>query len=414
MVESLVCFGAGVDGHTFITMVGIKTKIEYFVDNCAGGKIGTYDIYVPSKENCQGKYIVVTTTNHYHEAKVQLESYGLLEQVDFVSIVDFIVLNQDVLKDERQGLQLFLRDKKTALLQIHYMREFPEKNNLTFEVYHNAMILPLKRFPEDGLSMGRGGVVEESGKYVSLSGIDTAIGGGYEYGTSLYRDEKVVYCGYLIDQWGHFLLETIARLWYFFVNDVSVEHYVFFGKIDSEKTVLKGNYKEFFRLLGVLDKIEIINEPVQYREVIVPQLSYSLYHHYYSRQYKELFARVIENAMGECKEQYAYGKVYFSRSSWKSEIGQDMLDDFFEKNGFQIVYPENLTLVQMISILQKAQVFASTSGSTAHNVLFGRDGQEMLCLERCALNNEYQIDIDKIKQLKTTYIDANLSFFPVS
>lgn len=414
-MKSIVGFGAGIDGHTFIAMAEGKVQIEYFLDNVHRGKIEAYDIYAPSKETCQGKYIVVTTTDHYNDIKKQLEGYGLSEQVDFVSVVEFLVIHKAMLKEEGKEPQLFLRDKKASLFKMHYMREFPEKTDLAHEVYRNAVILPLKRFPEDKLSMGRGGVVDEAGNYVSLSGMERAIFGKYEYKASLYRDEKVVYCGYLINQWGHFLMEAVARLWYFFKNDVSVDQYVFFIQSGLENMTLKGNYKEFFRLLGVLDKIEIINEPVRYREVIVPQLSYSLYHHYYSRQYKEIFAKVIENAMEGCEEQCDYGKVYFSRSHWnKSEFGQDMLDDFYEKNGFQIIYPEKLTLTQTISILQSVHTFAAVSGSAAHNILFGRDGQDVILMERCALNNVYQIDINKIKKLNASYIDANLSFLPVS
>lgn len=417
-LKSVICFGAGMVGHDFIAITKNKVNIEYFVDNGQSGQIENYKIYKPSAENCGGgRYIVVTSSLHYQSIKKQLEGYGLRETYDFASAADFLLSNSELMnrnwEKDQFKLHLYLRKKKAVYCALRYLGQFAEKKSLIVETYQKAVILPLKRYPEDQLWLGRGGVVEQSGKYVQLSCIEERLDGKYDYDNPQYRNESVVYCGYFNQRWGHFLIEVIARLWFFLKYDNLSYKYVYFVA-NAESVILDGNYKEFFRLLGILDRIEIINEPVQYREVIVPQVSYNRMY-YYSDDYKNILSTVINNAMLECRGQRLYDKVFFSRSRWgKAEYGLDMLDDFFDKNGFKVVCPETLTLTQMIFILQKADTVAAVSGSTAHNILFGKDGQEFIIMERCAINNWDQTNINRIKQLNVTYIDANLAFFPVS
>lgn len=415
-MKTVVCFGTGIDGHTFIKIVKDKVKIECFLDNYRQGKLDGYDIFTPSKEECSGKYVVVTTTKHFHAVKRQLEGYGLKESKDFVSVVDFLTQNHELLLpdlEKTDKLHLFLRPRKAAHLALYHMAELPRKKKLSVETYERAVILPLRRYAEDHLLFGRGGVVDYSGEYVELSGIEDRIGGRYDFESPQYREEKVVYCGYLIDQWGHFLIESIARLWYFLKHDDPSVKYVFFVEYGAGDIELEGNYREFFRLLGILDRLEIISEPVRYREVTVPELAYGRMK-YDTQEYKDIFNTVVNNAMDECGGK-SYNKVYFSRSRLiRDEFGTAMLDSLFERNGFQVIYPETLPLKQMISILQSTNTLACISGSTPHNVLFMKDDCRLIVIERCAMNNEIQADINRIKGLDVTYVDAHLFFFPVS
>ena len=44
---------------------------------------------MPSKEKCSGKFIVVTNLRYYQEIAIQLKTYGLEENVNFISIKEF-------------------------------------------------------------------------------------------------------------------------------------------------------------------------------------------------------------------------------------------------------------------------------------------------------------------------------------
>lgn len=309
----------------------------------------------------------------------------------------------------------YLRPKKAKVLKDWHEEEFINKRSLSAKSYHNATILPLKKFKGDNLLFGRGGVVDEKGMYIENSAIDRRVQFSYEHNVEEIKDKRVVYCGYLVNQWGHFLVEAVARLWYFLENDKDVDNYVFFDDENSLR-MLTGNYKEFFKLLGVLDKIEIINKPTKYKEIIIPELGYK-WREYYNEKYKEIFNRIANNV--DVRTEFMKSdKIFFTRSQLpkarKTEYGLEMLDDFFEKNGYKVIAPEKLSLSELILYIRNAKICASVSGSLPHNMLFANDNQKLVILERNILNNEIQVDINHIKGLDVTYIDANIAIYPIN
>lgn len=309
----------------------------------------------------------------------------------------------------------YLRPKKAKVLEEWHNEEFYKKEELLAESYKNATILPLKRIDGDNLLFGRGGVVAEDGTYVEHSAIDRRVQFPYEFHNADQRDLKVVYCGYLVNQWGHFLVEAVSRLWYFLESDLTIDKYVFFVDYDSGR-VAKGNYKQFFELLGVWDKIEIINKPTTYKEVVVPELGYK-WRDYFSQKQKNVFETIARNVKPEGSWK-TYEKIYFTRSQLGKatdlELGLEMLDNYFENNGYHIVAPEKLSLAQLVYLIRNAKECASISGSLPHNMLFAQDGKKLIIMERNVLNNEIQVDVNRIKGLNVTYIDANIAIYPVN
>ena len=93
---------------------------------------------------------------------------------------------------------------------------FSCKEELCVMEVQNATILPLKHFDSDDVSQGRGGVVDSVDGYIGLSGVEGRIFGRYEYDINScdYIDSEIVYGGYLTNHWGHFLIESVPRLWY--------------------------------------------------------------------------------------------------------------------------------------------------------------------------------------------------------
>lgn len=306
----------------------------------------------------------------------------------------------------------YLRPKKAAALRRWHEAALEVREDLEVWRGEKATILPLRK--DDTLQFGRGGVVDANGSYLEMSGIPLRIGKGYAVENAQYRDEKVVYCGYMINQWGHFLIEAVCRLWYFLENDNSIDKYVFFLD-ENEQREIRGNYREFLQLFGIWDKVEFINQPTTYREVLVPELSLKC-HTYYSPKYREMFDIIADNVTVDPSWK-PLDKIYYSRSQFAKgqgfEFGFDMLDDFFSKNGYAILYPEKVPLSQMIYYIRNSQVVASLSGSLPHNMLFARDGQKVEIIERCTINDDNQVDVNRIRQLHVVPIDANIPVYPI-
>lgn len=308
----------------------------------------------------------------------------------------------------------YLRPKKAAWLKTMYDAPLTQVQELAVWTGRNATILPLREVPGDNVLFGRGGVVDEDGQYVSLSGIETRILNSYPFESPVYRDVKAVYCGYLVNHWGHFLVEAVTRLWYVLQKDPTIDKYVFFLN-ENEERIVKGNYKEFFVLLDIWDKLELVSTPTTYRELVVPQIAFHC-PNFYSPKFLEIFDAIADNA-GVDPSWTPYEKIYFTRSHFAKEngyeFGLDSLDDYFRRNGFQILAPERVPLAQMIYYLRNAREIASMSGSTPHNMLFANNGQKLTIIERLVMNDDHQVCINRMRQLDVTPIDASFHLYPV-
>lgn len=310
----------------------------------------------------------------------------------------------------------YLRPLKAKHRRDMMNSDFPMRTDLEVWQGENATILPLRDLGEPSPLFGRSGVVDQDGQYVALSGIPGHVELDYPFENPGYVDAKVVYCGYLVPQWGHFLVEGAERLWYFLENDATVDKYVFTLEENAQREV-KGNYRLFLELLGIWDKLEFVTQPTTYREVVVPELCYRC-QKYYAPNHRALFQRIAENVVPK-PEWETYEKIYFSRSQLKKqgneldEFGYEALDEFFEKNGYLRLAPEAFPLDQLIYLIRNADTIATYSGSVAHNFYFARPGQTMEVLERCVVNLDFQTDLDRIMEVNGIYIDANLPLYTV-
>lgn len=307
----------------------------------------------------------------------------------------------------------YLRPKKAAFLkQWQEDPNFVQREDLTIWQGTNATILPLRRVEGDGFLFGRGGVVDRDGQYVGLSAIPRRVQLAYPFADPEYRDKKVVYCGYLVKHWGHFLVEAVARLWYFLERDETVDKYVFFLN-ENEQREVRGNYRMFLELLGIWDKLEFISRPTTYREVLVPELGFQCRHHW-SRKFVNVYDTVAANVTVD-PAWPIHEKLYYSRSQLQKgqgfEFGMEVLDDFYARNGYTILYPEKVPLDEMIHYIRNSSVVATLSGSLPHNMLFACNGQRLEIVERCVLNNDFQTNVNRMRQLQVTYIDATIPVY---
>lgn len=305
----------------------------------------------------------------------------------------------------------YLRPKKAAALKKWYDSPLPDRQLQVWQG-DNAVLLPVQR--GHGLLFGKGGVVDSSGNYVDLSCIPGRVQFAYPFEKPEFKDETVVYCGYLVHHWGHFLVEGVARLWYFLENDPSIDKYVFLLD-ENEEREIKGNYREFLELLGIWDKLEFVTKPTAFRRVLVPEVA-SRCMQFASPKYRAIFDRVAENVVADPSWE-TYEKIFFSRSQFQKgqqfEFGFASMDNFLEKNGYTILYPEKVALSQMIHFIRNAEIVATLSGSAQHNMLFGNQGQKLEIIERFLLNDDNTVDVCRIRELDVTYVDANIPLYTV-
>lgn len=291
---------------------------------------------------------------------------------------------------------------------------FVNRKTSVVETYDNALVLPAVNFNDYDVTFGRGGVVDADGNYVELSKTKGRMEGKYDCNKYETVDEKVVFCGFFNKAWGHYLTEVVSRLWYALKNDETVDSYVFVEEKDGDKS-FTGNYLEFLKLLGIADKVKIINKPTKFTTVVVPEEGL-VYDEYYTDEFVKMYDYINKKGL----ERYngpKYDNVFFSKRkcviSIESNLNEKFVDKFFEKNGYKILYPEKLSLIDTIGIMQNAKSFCALSSSLAHNQLFGHANQTMISVEKQAFFNPYQIFVANITGCECVFIDACRSIFAV-
>lgn len=214
-----------------------------------------------------------------------------------------------------------------------------------------------------------------------------------------YIDEDVVFIGALPKHYGHFIIEGLARLWFYLeLSNRKYRAVYISGEGDDQFLELL----EFFGLS--MNEVSKIERPTRFRTVIVPEQSIRL-HDYFHRNYKLTIDRIKASVLPASND-----KVYFSKHERKNDraIGEKPFEDVLKQNGYAICYPELMSLRETIAVLKGAKTFVASSGTNSHNAIFLEDGAMSVCLNRSAHFHPVQIMIDRMRGLRVVYIDTFL------
>ena len=290
-------------------------------------------------------------------------------------------------------------------------KDFKAEKEPYTETYVNATILPPSS-PLPGFPWGLGGVVTEGGQYVDLSGIKGAFGGSYPFDSETveYIDEPIIYIGMVPNHWGHFLIDSVCRLWYILENKWDGK--IAFCGIYWKEPEISGNFLEIFSLLGIKkENLLYITEPKRFKEIVIPSptMSFAISFH---EKFKDTVDRIIQAAMKKAEEKNlrSFEKIYFTRRSFKvaqrKEVGEKEVEELFRNNGFQILAPEKLSVVEQIYYIHTCKYMVSMSGTIPHNVIFASKGVKLVILNRTCEPNWPQFLINQLFDVDCTYVDC--------
>ncbi|MBR0424033.1 glycosyltransferase family 61 protein [Candidatus Saccharibacteria bacterium] len=286
-------------------------------------------------------------------------------------------------------------------------RDFLRSDKLQVITIKNGLILPAHE--NSSKLWADGGVIDEKGNFVELSGNGYIFGGKYDYDEAevKYVDEEVVFFGPFIKHWGHFICDQIGRLWYIKNNPQKYKIAYCGWNWRQGPGDLDGNYLELLELLGCKkSQFKNIQKPTRFKKIIIPELSFSG-GNYYTKEFEELIDAIIKNV--SLNKQKCPSKIYFSRTKFSNdkERGEEKIEKIFAKNGYQIMRPENLTVKEQIAYFNQADKVAMVAGSISHNLMFARNKNlEATILNKFRLTNNYQLVIDDMTKAKLTYIDC--------
>lgn len=277
------------------------------------------------------------------------------------------------------------------------------KAGLNIDVVENGIIVIDKKDKGFGLFDNNGNFVKSSlqirknrGQYIPKKIQDDV----------KFINHDVIYFGNVYPAFGHFLLEHMNRGWGCLKEQFRDAKVVLINN-KAVENVPQYMY-EFIKLLGVKKSdVLIVNETTQFRRVIVPHQGFNI-PVFSSYDFAEMCDVMAKNARGK-----TYDKVYLSRAALKerSVMGEDKIQRIFEKNGYTILYPEQMPLSEQIAAMRECESLAGCAGTALHLALFMPCGGTVIQLKRnsqhrCNANVQYLIN--KTKKHKSCFIHVSL------
>lgn len=294
-----------------------------------------------------------------------------------------------------------------------------QKRCLQVVEYPDAIVLPWRQGPYWGL----GGIVDNKGAFVEQSRkvpqckVASFFGSGYVADKFVESQDEVVYMGPFMHHWGHFLVDCLTRAWWLAsrVNVLLSDAKILFLNIDDLD--IDSVYLEFMGLFGVRkDRIVKITEPTRFKKVYLPDEAY-IAGGFWTDEFKDFFQKAAQEAFdrytGKC-----YEKIYLSRGRWKlgrqkGEFGENEIEKTFESNGFKIIYPEQLSVIEQIALIFSANEIVSPMGTVAHAVtLFASRARTLVICNKFYLHVPHQMCLNEMLDSKIIYIDEYYSKTP--
>jgi hypothetical protein len=190
-------------------------------------------------------------------------------------------------------------------------------------------------------------------------------------------DEEVVYLGWRVNHYGHFLMQSLARVWALPAVDPSVR--VVFHQPAIAGWQPAGWAVRMLEAFGVpRDRVLVPEEPTRFRRVLVPEPLFEprsvaedrtvRVHEAMAQPYRAVAARIVGAARPSPQP------VYLSRrqlpSSQRLLVGEDGLEGVLRRNGFRIAHPQTMTFEEQVRLVNAHADIVSNAGSAAQNVLF--------------------------------------------
>ncbi|MDR3048827.1 MAG: hypothetical protein LBV16_03175, partial [Elusimicrobiota bacterium] len=165
---------------------------------------------------------------------------------------------------------------------------------LKVEIYKNAVIYPYKERHLNGNKIGEGGVFDCNGQPIELSkqkddeakvSIDLPKDCN-DLKNCQFIDEDAVFLGMVHTHFGHFITQSMSRLWAYVLRyelDLFNKKAVYIGISDSY-------FVKVFEMLGIKkNNIMRVSVPTKFRSVVIAQEEQLIYGSTFHKSYNETF-----------------------------------------------------------------------------------------------------------------------------
>ena len=211
-------------------------------------------------------------------------------------------------------------------------------------------------------------------------------------------DAPAIYGGFLIRHFGHFIHESLSRLWWLApskgmeqaAKEASLQlqrleaDVVFFMPewLDNGKDLLP-YMEDIFRLIGLPGRrIRILQRPLRFRQLWIPACVWGfatnpqVLDQRLGCDTQSLMRHLLASSQGEIPELGQPSKVYVTRSglplSLGRLIGDVVLDPLMAEAGYKVFHPEAVSMAEQIRVYSQADDLIFMDGSSLYVLWFAR------------------------------------------
>ena len=192
-----------------------------------------------------------------------------------------------------------------------------------------------------------------------------------------------VYLGHFFPVFGHFILETLTSLAYA-RNDDRLLIFHAWECASAEKLLNRPHVIACLDALGIgHERIRVVTATTLVTDLLVPDRG-DMMGGAPVEETLAVYGRIAEYARLRIVDS-GLRKLYLSRRLYSKRrrlLDEEAVEELFGRAGFHIVYPEQLPLLEQISLVSRAEVVAGPRGSNLHLTGFMRPGGTVIEITR--------------------------------
>lgn len=207
---------------------------------------------------------------------------------------------------------------------------------------------------------------------------------------------SAIFGGVFFHHFGHFLLETLGRLWFAkkhpHIPIIFIAHNAYI--LDFEKEILS--------LLEITNKIYFVDRQIKVNQLFIPEAGYCIPNTF--DESHRCFLSVYKPG-----ETISGKKIYLSRRHFGGEssiTNEDELEKLVMEYGYTVVYPEEHSVSEQLELLGSAETVLAIEGSALHSlILLESVSAHVLIIPRPGQSASLNYTTIAIKKnIKQTYI----------
>jgi hypothetical protein len=245
-------------------------------------------------------------------------------------------------------------------------------SSASIEILERGWVAPMTMVQPDGLEGGErfdGGVYYSDGKVCDLGlQIKPAKNVPLPVGPAdlLHVEGHHVFGGLLQNlHFGHFLVESLARLWAFDHLENSYRSVIYNLRVPGEKVAAFAS--EMLEMLVPEANVRIVRAPTEFEMLAVPQ---ELVQPESGFMYGHPMIRTMCNRLRFHHPAGGPKKIYLSRARLPKEgggiLGDHLIDEYLKEEGYTILYPETMTVREQVEVYLSAEHLIFAEGSAIH------------------------------------------------